>query len=142
MQKRYARFLGALLCLTMIFCLFAQAAEPYASSLVTGHSATLRKGTDGYLYITFTISTNRVSDVIGASSVVLERRNGSRWEEECTFTLENTPELQTTERSYYGLGIKYKPQDSGTYRAQVNLYAKYDTTVSTGTDTTSMVDFP
>ena len=110
MRKRYARLLAALLCLAVLFCLSAQAAEPYASSLISGHSATITKGTDGYLHIAFMINANRVCDVLGANSVVLERKNGSQWEEECSFTLKNTPELQITDSSYYSLVIKYKPQ--------------------------------
>lgn len=138
MQKRYARLLAILLCLTMLLGLSAQAAEPYASSLISGHSATLTKGSDGYLHVTFTIDANRVCDVIGATSVVIQRKNGSQWDTECTFTLTNTPELQDTNTSYHSLIIKYKPQSSSaTYRAQVNLYAKCGSLTSTVTDTTT-----
>ena len=136
MKKRYARLLAALLCLTILFCLSAQAVEPYGSSLISTHSATITKASDGYLHVTFTIGANRVCDVIGASSVVIQRKSGSSWVDEKTYAATSTPELQTTNSSYYSLVIKYKPQYSdATYRAQVNLYAKCGTTVSTGTDT-------
>ena len=136
MQKRYARILAVLLCVVMLFCLSAQAAEPYASSLIATHSATITKGTDGYLYVTFTISANRVCDVIGATSVAIQRKSGSSWVDERTYTVASTPELQDTDISFHSLVIKYKPQYSdATYRAVVNLYAKCGTTVSTGTDT-------
>lgn len=136
MKKRYARLFAALLCLTVLFCLAAQAAEPYGSSLISGHSATITKGSDGYLHVTFTINANRICDVIGANSVVIQRKSGSSWVDEKTYTASSSPELQDTDTSYHSLVIKYRPQYSdATYRAVVNLYAKYGTLSSTVTDT-------
>ena len=142
MRKRYLKIVAALLCLLMLCSISTHtyALEPYASSQISGHSATLAKGSDGYLYVVFTIRTNRVMNTLGASSVVIQRYSFFQWVNEYTFTPENMPELLTTNNSYHALGIPYKPLfPNATYRAVVNFYAKSDTMTSTVTNTTSTV---
>lgn len=142
MRKPYLKIAAVLLCLLMLCSIStnAYALEPYASSQISGHSATLDKGSDGYLYVIFTIGTNRVMNVIGASSVVIQRYSFFQWVDEYTFTPENTPELLTTNAGYHALCLLYKPLFSNaTYRAVVNLYAESDTMISWVTDTTDTV---
>ena len=142
MRKRYLKIAVVLLCLFMLCSISTNtyALEPYASSQISGHSATLAKGTDGYLYVTFTINTNRVMNTIGASSVVIQRYSFFQWVNEHTFTPENMPELLTTNDSYHALIIPYYPLfPNATYRAVVNLYAESDTMTSRVTDTTKTV---
>ena len=140
MHKRYLNIISVFLCLVVLCSIPAHAAEPYASSQIATHSATLDKGSDGYLYIIFTITTNRVMNRLGASSVEVQRYVNSKWTTEYTYTVDNTPLLQTSNESYYALVIPYRPQyPNGTYRALVNLYAQSDTMISTGTDITNTV---
>lgn len=140
MRKRYFSVLAVLLCMTIFCNIPAYAAEPYASEQINYHSATLDKGSDGYLYIMFTIATNRVMNRLGASSVEVQRYVNSKWITEYTYTVDNTPILQTSNDGYYALAILYTPQyPNGTYRAAVNLYAESDTMISTGTDYTNTV---
>lgn len=142
MRKRYLKMAVVLLCLFMLCSIFTNtyALEPYASSQITLHSATLDKGTDGYLYVTFTISTNKIMNVIGASSVVIQRYSLFQWVNEHTITPDDMPELLDTNTGYHALIIRYKPLfPNATYRAVVNLYAKSDTMTSTVTDTTDPV---
>ena len=142
MRKRYLKIAVVLLCLLMLCSIPADAyaSEPYASSQISLHSASLIKGNDGYLYVFFTINTNRIMNTLGASSVVIQRYSLFQWVNEYTFTPENTPELLTTNDGYYDLLIPYKPLfPNAKYRAIVNLYAESDTMISTGADTTNTV---
>lgn len=140
MSKQNLRITALLLCLTMFLSVPAQAAEPYGSAQIAVHSAQLVKSSDGYLNVVFSITTNRVMNTLGASSVEIQRYVNSKWVTEYTFTVENTPLLQTDNASYYALILPYYPQyASASYRALVHLYAKSDTMTSTGTDTTNTV---
>ena len=142
MRKRYLKIAVVLLCFLMLCSVpvHAYALEPYASSQISGHSATLDKGTDGYLYVTFAIWTNRVMNKLGASSVVIQRYSFFQWVNECTITPDDMPELLTTNEGYHFLGIPYDPLfPNAKYRAVVNLYAESDTMISTGTDITKTV---
>ena len=140
MRKRYLKIVSFLLCLVILCSIPVHAAEPYASSQITLHSATFAKGSDGYLYVVFTINTNRVMNTIGASSVVIQRYSFFQWVNEHTFTPEDMPELQRSNDSYHFLGIIYDPLfPNATYRAVVNFYAESDTMISRATDTTDTV---
>lgn len=140
MRKRFFSVLAVLLCLAILCNIPVYAVEPYASEQINYHSATLDKGSDGYLYVTFFVRTNRVMNVIGASSVVIQRYSFFQWVNEYTFTPENTPELLTTNAGYHALCLPYKPLFSNaTYRAVVNFYAESDTMISWATDTTDTV---
>lgn len=142
MRKRNLKIAVVLLCLLMICSMptHAYAVEPYASSQISGHGATLAKGTDGYLYVVYSITTNRVMNTLGASSVVIQRYSLFQWVNECTFTSEDIPELLTTNAGYHSLGIRYNPLfPNAKYRAVVNFYAKSDTMTSTVTETTDTV---
>lgn len=143
MRKRYLKITVALLCLFMLFSIPVHASapsEPYASAQIALHSATLDKGTDGYLYVTFTISTNRIMNTIGASSVVIQRYSFFQWVNEHTITPDDMPELLRSNAGHHALIIPYYPLfPNATYRAVVNLYARSDTMTSTVTDTTDPV---
>lgn len=142
MRKRYLKIAVILLCLIM-FCsilVHAYALEPYASSQISGHSASLLKGDDGYLYVFFTIHTNRIMNTLGASSVVIQRYSLFQWVNEYTFTPENMPELLITNAGYHALIIPYDPLfPNAKYRAVVNFYAESDTMISTAKGTTNTV---
>lgn len=143
MRKRFLKIASFILCFVMLCNIPAYAAgpaEPNASSQISAHSATLDKGSNGYLYVTFTINTNRVMNTLGASSVVIQRYSLFQWVNEHIFTPDDMPELLTTNDDYHILCIPYKPLfPNATYRAVVNLYAESDTMTSTGTDITNTV---
>ena len=142
MRKRYLKIVAVLLCFLMLCNIStrAYALEPYASSQIAGHSATLDKGSDGYLYVMFTIDTNRVMNVLGASSVVIQRYSLFQWVNERTITPEEMPELLKSNTGSHVLIILYKPLfPNAKYRAVVNFYAESDTMISRVTDTTDTV---
>ena len=142
MRKRYLKVAAILLCFLMLCNIptNAYALEPYASAQISAHSAILAKDSDGYLYVAFTIDTNRVMNILGASSVVIQRYSFFQWVNEYTFTPENMPELLTTNDDYHVLIIPYDPLfPNATYRAIVYFYAESDTMISTAKGTTNTV---
>ena len=140
MHKRYLNIISVFLCLVMLCGIPAHAVEPYASSQIATHSATMAKGTDGYLYVVYSITTNRVMNILGASSVVIQRYSLFQWVNEHTITPEDMPELLETNTSYHSLGIRYDPLfPNAKYRAIVYFYAESDTMISTAKGTTNTV---
>ena len=143
MRKRFLKTVSFLLCLVMLCGIPAHAEEPAgpcASSQISGHSATLDKGSDGYLYVVFSIHTNRIMNTIGASSVVIQRYSFFQWVNERIYTSEDTPELLRNNAGYHTLGIRYDPLfPNATYRAIVYFYAESDTMISTAKGTTNTI---
>ena len=140
MRKQTLRSIALLLCLMMSLSVPVQAAEPYASAQIAHHSAQLIKGSDGYLNVVYSITANRDMNIIGASSVEIQRYSNSQWITEYTYTMENTPELVYYNYYYYALVLPYYPKyTNASYRALVHLYAESDTMISTVTDTTNTV---
>ena len=142
MRKRNLKITAVLLCLIMLCSIptHAYALEPNASSQISAHSAVLDKGTDGYLYVTFSISTNRVMNKLGASSVTIQRYSLFQWVNERVYTPDDMPELLDINTGYHALAIRYKPLfPNAKYRAIVNFYAESDTMISTAKGTTDTV---
>lgn len=134
MYKKIARgtllFLAALLVLSTS----ALAIDMRASSRIDRSSAKVRAGTGGKLWAYFSITATSTMDDIGASEIVIQRYNGSRWVTESTITPTDEPEMQTCNASRHSASIIYTPKYSDcTYRIVVSVYA----TDSSGTSTTS-----
>ncbi len=103
----------------------AFAADTRASSRIMSYSAELRVGSDKGLNIYFSVTASSTMDIIGASRIDIQRYNGSRWITECTLTVEDEPEMQTSDAVRHSAIITYAPSYSGSdYRAAVTVYAK------------------
>lgn len=141
MRKRHLKIAVVLLCFLMLFSIPVHASaptEPCASSQISAHTATLDKGTDGYLYVTFAVWTNRVMNKLGASSVVVQRYSLFQWVNERVYTPDDMPELMRSNTGYFFLAIPYDPLfPNAKYRAIVNFYAESDTMISTAKETTN-----
>ncbi|MDE7245306.1 MAG: hypothetical protein K2O18_15225 [Oscillospiraceae bacterium] len=111
--------------LSLILSGTAIAAESRASSRLSRYSAELFAGNDGNLYVLFSVIASNTMDVLGASNITIQRYNGSRWDTECTLTVKDTPEMQTSNAAQYSASIPYEPNYSNAnYRAVVTFYAK------------------
>lgn len=140
MQKKLLRAISALVCLAMICSIPAFAAEVRASSQISFCSAVLARNSNGGLSLTYYVVATGTMDSIGASSIVIERYNGSKWVEEHTYTFENTPELQTTKATQYHTNLEITPMyDESDYRAEVTFYVKNSSGSSTKLVTTNIV---
>ena len=133
MQKKWpARALLTLLCVAMLCSIPAYAAEARASDRIMHSTATLSTKSNGDLSIFFSVWATGKMDVIGASSVVIQRSSGSSWVTEYTFTPSNAPEIQAESKYQHSATLTYSPLfTEKEYRAVVMIYVKDATGVST-----------
>lgn len=138
MKKNWpACCLLVLLCVIMVCAIPAHATETRASDKIDLSSVTLGKKSNGDLSIYFSVQATGTMEIIGASSVEIQRNTGIAWVTEYTFTTSNTQTLQQENRSQYGAVLTYSPRFTGVeYRAVVMIYAK-DATGSTTQKMTS-----
>lgn len=125
MKKWPARALLVLLCIVMLSSSPAYAAEERASDRIMYSTATLSKKSNGDLSIYFSVQGAGKMDVIGASSVVIQRSSGNGWVTEYTFNTSNTPALLVENSDWNGMVLTYSPRLTGvSYRAVVMIFAK------------------
>jgi len=130
-----ARGVSVFLVMLIILSAPALAFGTRASSRIDRSSARIKAGTDGYLWVHFSVTAPYTMEDIGASEITIQRYNGSRWIVESTLTPEDAPEMQANDAIRHSASIPYKPEYSGfAYRAVVSVYA----TDSSGTSTTSV----
>lgn len=117
---------GVLVALLLVFAsTTALAADTRASSRIMSYNAELRVGSDKDLNIYFSVAACSTMDIIGANRIDIQRYNGSRWNTECTLTVEDEPEMQTSDAARHSAIISYEPDYSNSnYRAVVTIYAK------------------
>lgn len=124
--------LVVLLCVTVLCGIPAYAAEVRASEQINLTKATLTKTSDGNLSTYFSVRATRKMNVIGASSVAIQRNTANGWITEYTFTPSNTPSIQAENKYQYSTVLTYSPLFSEQeYRAVVMIYVKDATGAST-----------
>ncbi len=139
-MKRFRRLVSFLLICVMLFSMTALAAEARASTRITSTTATISVKSDGDLKIRYVIVATGTMDTLGASSIKIERYNGSKWVTEYTYTVANTSDLQTSNAIQYSNTLTHTPEYTGTsYRAVVSFIAKDSSGTSTKESTTSSV---
>ncbi len=125
MKKLPIRVLLILLCGAMLCGIPAYAAETRGSDRIDLSASTIGKTSDGRLSAYFMVQANDVMDVIGATSVEIQRHNIFGWVTEYTFTSEDVPELLATNDSWHSARLTYTQLfPNSTYRAVANIYAK------------------
>jgi len=136
MSKKIFQFISIPICIAFFLTSVAFGSDARASSHINMCSATLLKNSDGDLSLTFVVVSNGVMDAVGASSIIIQRNNGSGWMQECMLTIYNTPELQASETTQHIATVVYVPiYKNANYRALVNIYAKN----STGSDSRQII---
>lgn len=124
-KKLPIRVITVLLCAAMLWGIPAYAAETRASERIDLSGCTIGKTSDGRLCAYFMVQANDLMDVIGATSVEIQRHNIFGWVTEYTFTSDDYPVLLTTNDSRHSAEVLYRPLFSGsTYRAVANIYAE------------------
>ena len=77
------------------------------------------------LAVYFSIQATGEMDILGASSISIERFEGSKWVTEYTYTSKGTPTLQTENDDYYDYYLPYSPLfPDAEYRATITFYAQ------------------
>lgn len=133
MKKKWPfRALFVLLCMVMLCSIPAYAAEFRASDKIDVALVTLERKSNGDLSIYFSVQGVGKMDVIGASSVEVQRNTIFGWVTEYTFTPDNAPEIQAKNKFQHSAILTYSPLFIGKeYRAVVMIYVKPATGSST-----------
>ena len=133
MKKRWlGHILPMLLCAVMLCSIPAYAMEARASSRIAYSAASLSKKSNGDLSIYFSVQGAGKMDVIGASSVEVQRNTIFGWITEYTFTTSDTPEIQSESKFQHNATLTYSPLFEGKeYRAVVMIYVEDATGAST-----------
>ena len=121
-----------LLCVVMLCSIPAQAMEARASTRIAHSTATLSRKSNGDLSIFFSVQGTGRMDVIGATSVEIQRSTITGWVTEYTFTTSNAPTIQTESKFQHSAVLTYSPLFTGKeYRAVVMIYVEDATGSST-----------
>lgn len=124
-KKRLIHALLALLCTIALCNAPVYAAQSRASEYIDTSSVTLTRKSNGDLSIFFTVRATGKMDVIGASSVEVQRNTITGWVTEYTFTPDNAPEIQAEGKPQHNATLTYSPLFTGKeYRAVVMIYVK------------------
>ena len=124
-KNQFMQTMAALLCFIMLCSTSAYAAETRASERIDRSSVTLSKKSNGDLSISFSVRATGSMDVLGATSLEVQRYTTSGWSVEYTYTPGNTPELQVKNKIRHDLTLTYSPLYKGEeYRAVVIIYAE------------------
>lgn len=79
-------------------------------------------------------------DVLGVTSIVVQRFNGTSWVSEYTFNIREYPKMQINNKSSYSATLSYSPDKRGAqYRAMVFFYARNSAGLDTAVKTTNSV---
>lgn len=132
MKKSCVVLLLMVLCLVSAVGVQGHAVQPRASEQIINYNATLSRSGSGRLHVGFMIQCTAKMDVLGTTSIVVQRFNGTNWVSEYTFNIKEYPGMQTQHQDHYSGIVAYSPRYSGAkYRAMVFFYARN----SAGTDT-------
>lgn len=125
LQKKLVRNIALFLTLTLVLSVTVFATDVRASERFKTYTADLFAGNDGNIYVLFSVTTSRTMDVIGTSSITIQRYDNAQWVTESTLTVKDEPLMQTTKAAQYSTSIPYEPLFSNTkYRSVVTFYAK------------------
>lgn len=114
--------------------------QPYASDQILSYTASISGITNGTLKIYYHIRGSSVMNVLGASSIIIQRKDGTSWSSEYTYNIRDYPMMQTSNSGTYQWSITYTPKyDGKRYRAQVFFYARDSFGSDTAIKTTNEV---
>jgi hypothetical protein len=133
MKKKWpVRALLVMLCMVMLCNIPAYAIEVRADDRIMHSTVMLSKKSNGDLSISFSVQGTGKMDVIGASSVAIQRNTITGWVTEHTFTPNNAPTIQAENKFQHSAVLTYSPLFTGKeYRAVVMIYVKDTTGTST-----------
>lgn len=121
-----------LLCITVLCGIPVYAVEVRASERINTATVTLTETSSGNLSAYFMVRATGKMDVIGASSVKIQRNTITGWVTEYTFTPSNAPTIQAEGKFQHSAMLTYSPLFTGKeYRAVVMIYVKDATGTST-----------
>jgi len=124
-KKQPVRILLVLLCMTMLCSIPVYAAETRASDRIYRSAVSLSPKSNGDLSVYFSVQGTGKMEVIGASSVEIQRNTIFGWVTEYTFTTNNAPEIQAKDKFQHSAILTYTPLFTGVeYRTVAMIYVK------------------
>jgi hypothetical protein len=143
MKKRIFSVISATLLFSLIFTTAASAgvlrASQYFSNYSTGADANV--GT-GKVKINFSVVATGISDNIGASSIVIQRKNGSTWTNVYTYSSSTTTSLLGSSCVSHAGSVTYSGTSGYEYRANVTLFVQQGSGSESKSLTTNTVTAP
>ena len=111
--------------MTMLCSIPVYAAETRASDRIYRSAVSLSPKSNGDLSVYFSVQGTGKMEVIGASSVEIQRNTIFGWVTEYTFTTNNAPEIQAKDKFQHSATLTYTPLFTGVeYRTVVMIYVK------------------
>ena len=95
-----------------------------ASDYFSSYSVSATGGVEGDVAITISIRAKKTMDSIGATKIVIQEKDGNRWQEVYTKTGSNYNGLLDSDSSSFRGSYTYSGTSGKTYRAIVTLYAE------------------
>lgn len=126
MKKKYLlRIVLILLCAMMLCSIPVYATETRASERIALSMSTIAKGSNGELGAYFMVRATGKMDIIGATSVEIQRKTITGWVTEYKFTSDKIPDLLRADSTWHSAELVYIPLFPGkTYRAVANIYVE------------------
>jgi hypothetical protein len=143
MKKRVFGILSVILILSMVFTTAASAGVLKASNYFHSCSAEAdaNVGT-GKARIKFSVIATAISDSIGASSIVIQRKNGSTWTDVYTYSSSTTLAMLGSNSLTHNGSVTYSGTSGYEYRGVVTLYVRQGSGSETKTLTSNSVTAP
>lgn len=140
MKRKLFAILAVIMCTLSVCDVSAYAVESRGSTLIQWYSADVGRTSSGDLSIFFSIIATDFLDNLGVDSIDVERKDGSDWNTEYTFTTNNTSGLQMTNEVAFQATLDYTPlYPKHKYRVAVHFIAQEGNLVATVTCTTGEV---
>ena len=123
-KQKFYRAMALCLTLLMVLSTTVFAAESRASEYLSAFSATAAKTRDGDIAVSCSVTGSKKMDSIGVSRIEIQWYNASRWTTEEIYTSSDLSNLQASNSIYVSGKFIHTPEESGSYRALVTVYAE------------------
>jgi hypothetical protein len=137
MKKRFISMICAVLLLSLTLGATGASAsgiQPHASSYLFQYSASVTAAGSGQVKIDFEVDAMSLADLVGATSIVVQKKNGSSWTNVQTYAGTTANSMLGSDCLSHCSSKTYSGTSGGEYRAVVTVYAK----IGSGSDSKSV----
>jgi hypothetical protein len=124
MKKRIPAIITTALILTLSVNVTASADLLRASQYISNCSTWATAEGGGSVSFGFDVTATTSSNVVGATSIAVQRKNGSSWTTVYTFTGSNSTGLTGSNCTSYSSFVYYAGTAGNQYRANVTIYVQ------------------
>jgi hypothetical protein len=116
--------LSLVLMLSLITGAPASAAQLRASQYFSLYTATMQATGGGNIQVSYTVVATGTADEVGATQIIVQRKNGSAWTNVTTFSSSANPSLIGTNCISHTSYVIYNGTSGQIYRAVVTMYVR------------------